>query len=302
MEPPMRIVSLISSATEILFALGLGDRVVAVSHECDYPPEANNRLRVTRSNVDSNQSSASIDSQVQQLTLSGSALYELDAERIAALRPDLIVTQAQCDVCAVRYEDVLKLVAGEPRLHNTSVVALNPLSLEEVFADILRIGTAARTLEAAQNYVAGLRDRVARITTRTASLAPAARPRTICIEWIEPLMLAANWTPELIEMAGGKNGLSVPGGHSTYSAWSDVISYDPEVIIVAPCGFDLPRSLHESRALPTFDGWAALSAVRSGRVHVVDGSAYLNRSGPRLVDSLEIIAELLHSQLMAIRH
>ena len=299
MEPPQKIVSLISSATEILFAIGVGERVVAVSHECDYPAEANGRPRVTRSIVDSSQSSGVIDAQVRQLSASGAALYALDADFISKLCPDLIITQAQCDVCAVRYQDVLELVATDPCLRDASVLALNPRSLDDVFADILRIGRAAGVERDSERFAESLRMRVARIVSRTSSIDVASRPRTICIEWIEPLMIAANWTPELVEMAGGAYGLS-RGGHSTYSSWTDVIQYDPEVIVIAPCGFDLARSIPEARVLTSIDGWHRLSAVKSNRVHVIDGSAYLNRSGPRLVDSLEILAWLLQPQLSAV--
>jgi iron complex transport system substrate-binding protein len=293
----MRIVSLISSATEILFELGLGDQVVAVSHECDYPPAANSRMRVTRSNIDSNQSSDSIDAQVKQLTHAGAALYELDAQSIGQLQPDLIVTQSQCDVCAVRYDDVVSLVATNPQLRKTSILALNPMSLNDVLADILRIGSATDTVARAEKFVDSLQTRITAISDRTATIPQNQRPRTVCIEWTEPLMLAANWTPELMELAGGRNDLSKAGEHSGYSSWSEVLHYDPEVVIVSPCGFDLNRSIQDAETLSHLDGWRSLSAVRTGRVFAVDGNAYLNRSGPRLVESLEILACLIQPSL-----
>lgn len=297
MESPQRIVSLLSSATEILFAIGVGDRVVAVSHECDYPPAVVHRPRVTRSLIESGMASREIDNQVQERSVSGMPLYELDVEQIGQLHPQLIVTQSQCEVCAVSYDQVLNMVASDPRLADTRVLALNPSNLSDVMADVYRVGQAAGAEHAAAQFITALQRRVTTIASRTATLAPAERPRTVCIEWVEPLMLAANWTPELIELAGGQNGLTQGGHHSTYASWDRVVRYDPEVVLVAPCGFDLPRTLDESRMLEQLDGWRALTAVKSSRVFAVDGSAYLNRSGPRLVDSLEIVAHLLQPRL-----
>lgn len=299
MPQPQRIVSLISSATEMLFGLGLGDRVVGVSHECDYPSQVHERPRVTRSHVNSAASSADIDRQVHALVEQQAALYEVDVEQLVALRPNLIVTQAQCDVCAVRYADVVNAVREQPALAGAQIVALNPLSLADVMQDIRRIGHAAGCDEAAVRYVAELEARVANVQRRTARLAPSARPRVACLEWIEPPMLAANWTPQLVDWAGGNGGDTLAGRHSTYAHWEDVVRFDPEVIVVMPCGFDLARALVEAQVLPSFPHWTELSAVRSGRVFAVDGNAYFNRSGPRLVDSLEILAHLVHPGLFA---
>ena len=288
----MRIVSLISSGTEILFAIGLGREVVAVSHECDYPPAARELPQATRSLVDSSCASGQIDEQVKSLSASGAALYGLDIELICRLRPDLIVTQAQCDVCAVRYADVLDLVAGSPALAATQVVALNPQSLDEALADVLRVGKACGAAAAARAYVASLVARVGRI----ALAGVAERPRVVCIEWTDPLMTAGNWTPQLVELAGGQCGLAKAGEHSGYVQWSAIALHDPQVLIVAPCGFDLARSLLEAARLRGLSGWHDLSAVRAGRVYVIDGNAYLNRSGPRLVDSLEILGHLIQPE------
>lgn len=297
MKNPQRIASLLASSTEMLYALGLGDRVVAVSHECDFPAEATTKPRVTTTNVAATASSNEIDQQVQTMLQSGAALYEVDVERLAALRPDMIVTQAQCDVCAVRYEDVVRAVETHPALQGTKIVSLNPMTLDDIFADIMRVGEAAGVIPEASQYVAGLQARVEAIRHKTASLAPEQRPRTAFIEWIEPLMLAANWTPELVAIAGGHNLLTKSGVHSTWIDWPAVAALDPEVIVVGPCGFDLARSLEEAVVLPALPGWADTTAVRSGRVYVVDGNAYFNRSGPRMVESLEILAHLLHPAL-----
>jgi iron complex transport system substrate-binding protein len=280
----------------MLFALGVGERVVGIGHECDWPPEATNRPRVTRTLLDSRQSSGAIDDQVRERFAAGLPLYEVDAELLAALEPDLVVTQAQCDVCAVRYEDVVSVVERSPALRQTQLVALAPESLEDIFRDVQRVGDAAGVSETARTYVASLQARIAAVRERTRSL---PRPRVVCIEWIEPLMLAANWTPALLELAGGAAGLVQAGTHSRYHTWQEIVAYDPEVLIISPCGFDLPRSLIEAQQLLRLPGWNELSAVMNDRVYVIDGNAYLNRSGPRIVDSLEILAHCLHPQQFA---
>jgi len=297
-----RIASLLSAATEMLFALGLGESVVAVSHECDWPPEANRLPRVTMSHIAATASSAAIDTQVRELASAGRPLYGLDVELLGRLAPDLIVTQQQCDVCAVSYADVLTAVADDPRLAGCRIVALNPRGLSDVLADLRRVGEAAGAPAAAENCIAALELRIKAVGSRTAALAEVERPRFVCVEWTEPLMLAANWVPEIVELAGGRNGLSIGGRHSTYHAWPDVLDYDPQVIVVSPCGFDLHRTLQEATTLTTVPSWNEMTAVRTGRVYAVDGSAYLNRSGPRLVDSLEILAHLLHPALIPAPH
>ena len=299
MHSPQRIVSLLSSATEILCELGLAGRVVAVSHECDHPPDVLEKPRVTVAHVDSARDSGAIDRQVKQLSAAGAALYDIDRDRLRELAPDLIITQAQCDVCAVKLDDVLEFTANEPRLRGTEVIALNPASLVDVFADISKIGEATGRTDQAARLVAALEARVDRVRSKTAALVDAQRPRVACMEWIEPLMLAANWTPQLIAWAGGRAGLAAAGAHSVCHGWDEVCAYDPEVVIVAPCGFDLDRTVSEAESIAARSGWHDLAAVRNDRIFAVDGNAYLNRSGPRLVDSLEIVAHLLHPQTFA---
>lgn len=294
--PIERIASLLASSTEMLFGIGLGDRVVAVSHECDFPADVVGLPRVTRTNVAADAASGQIDVEVRQMLSVGAALYGIDAARLAALRPDLIVTQAQCDVCAVRYQDVLDLIRERPELSAATVLALNPMSLADVFADILRIGQAAGCSDRAEAYVAGLGRRVEAVRTVTAGMPPHARPRAAAIEWTDPVMLGGNWMPELIEIAGGRCELAAAGRHSEYVEWEVVRHFDPEIVLIMPCGFDLRRSLAEHATLTKMPGWSQLSAVRDGRVFAVDGNAYFNRSGPRLVDSLELLAHLLHPE------
>lgn len=293
----LRIVSLLSSATEMLFALGLGPQVLAVSHECDWPAEVKSLPRATWSRIDSSQSSAAIDEQVKRLFASGEPLYEIAEPLLRDLRPDLIVTQAQCDVCAIRLEDVLRLRDQAPELAKTKVLPLNPNSLADVLHDVERIGKATGTDDRARHLVDSYRERIELITSSTSHLKRADRPRVLCIEWIEPLMPAGNWTPQLIDFAGGISGLAISGEHSDYAVWQAVAEFDPQVILVAPCGFDLPRTLVEATTLPLIPQWPQLTAVRDGRVFAIDGNALLNRSGPRLVESLEVLARLIQPQL-----
>lgn len=297
MDTPSRIVSLISSATEILYLLGLGHRVVGVSHECDYPPEIAGQPRLTRSLVDAAASSRAIDDQVRSLSQNTSALYEIDVEQLAALAPDLIVTQAQCDVCAVRYQDVVEAVQRTPVLEGTQILALNPRSIADVLDDIHRIGQATGATARAERAIAALQERIDAVQ-RTVADAAVPTPRVACLEWLDPPMLAANWMPELIGWAGGDAGTTRPGEHSSYARWEEIVGFDPEVIVIMPCGFALPRAIAEAQVLPALEGWSQLAAVRTGRVYAVDGNAYFNRSGPRLVDSLEILAHLFHPQLV----
>jgi iron complex transport system substrate-binding protein len=281
----------------MLFSLELGPQVVAISHECDYPPAALRLPRATHSRIDSSQPSGQIDEQVRALTASGGALYEIDRDLLVRLAPDLIVTQAQCDVCAVRYQDVLDLVAAEPALTGTRVLALNPTSLADILSDIQRVADAAGAAKVAERYLASLRERIDRVSATPL----AVRPRVVCLEWLDPLMTAGNWTPELIEIAGGQSCLAERGRHSGYVTWSAVRDCNPDVLLIAPCGFDLARSQIEARRLWQLPGFADLAAVASGRAYVLDGNAYLNRSGPRIVETLEILAGLFRGQLPADR-
>ena len=298
-NPPERIVSLLASATEILYGLGLGDRVVGVSHECDYPPGVADKPRVTCTTVDAAAASKAIDEQVRACVTAGEPLYRIDVDTLAALAPELIVTQSQCDVCAVSYTDVQQAVSSVDALAQTEVVDLNPTSLDGVFDDILRVARAADCLERGQAFVDALRARVRAVADRTAGLNETERPRVACIEWTDPVMLGGNWMPELVRLAGGRDELTAAGKPSEYCDWAAIVAYNPEVIVVMPCGFDLARAADEGDALAARPGWSALSAVRDGRVHAVDANAYFNRPGPRLVDSLELLAHLIHPQRCA---
>jgi iron complex transport system substrate-binding protein len=292
-----RIASLISSATEMLYLLGLGEQVVGISHECDYPADVAAKPRLTRSLVEAIAPGRAIDQQVRSFAADQLALYAIDVEMLAELAPDLIVTQAQCDVCAVRYEDVVAAVRGTPALSKTQVLALNPQALADVFDDILRVGEAAGARESAAKAKHALEARVAIARAKTSSLSPDRLWRTACLEWIDPPMIAGNWTPELVAAAGGRSDLATAGKHSGYVPWRQIVEYDPQVIVIMPCGFDVHRAIAEAQVLPAFDDWSGLSAVKGGRVFAVDGNAYFNRSGPRLVDSMEILGHLFHPDL-----
>ena len=292
----MRIVSLLPSATEIAFALGLGDEVVAVSHECDYPPPARERPAVTRSPIHGHAlSSAEIDRRTTEELHDGGTLYYLDTDLLRGLAPDLILTQELCDVCAVAQPEVERAVrelGSEPR-----VLSLEPNTLGDVLDTILVVGAATGCEARAQEVVAGLRARVEEVAGRAQDV--RGRPRVFCLEWTDPPWVAGHWVPEMVQLAGGADVLGRAGEPSTRIAWSEVQAAAPEVIVLMPCGYDLERTLADGDVVRALPGWAALPAVRSGRVYAVDGSSYFNRPGPRLVDGLELLAHLLHPEVFA---
>lgn len=293
---PPRIATLLASATEIVYALGFGDCIVGVSHECDYPLQAAEKPRLTSSRIDAAAASDQIDRQVREHLSAGASLYAIDVARLATLAPELIITQAQCDVCAVRYADVVEAVKSEPALRNAQVLALNPQTFRDVLDDVRRVGNAVGCPQRADAYVAELSARMEQVAAVGRSIPPERRPRVACIEWTDPLMLAGNWMPEMVEMAGGTNLLTKAGEHSPSCRWEDLRAADPEVIVVCPCGFDLARTKEELATLEALPGWSELPAVRNHRVYPVDGNAYFNRSGPRMVDSLEMLARCIHPE------
>lgn len=283
----MRVVSLLPSATEILFAVGAGEQVVGVTHECDYPDEARTRPALTSSLLPAELDAAGIDRHVRASVHQGSSLYGLDDAKLAALEPDLIVTQELCAVCAVSYEIVdraAKRLRGDPR-----VVSLEPSSLEDVFATIVFLGDLVGEQDRAEHVVAALRARVHALRDR---VAPRVRECVLVLEWTDPPMSAGHWTPGLVELAGGEPVLGNDGANSAVLTWDEIGASDPDVVIVAPCGFDLARAQHEVAALPpeAARAFASLRAVRNGRAYAMDGNAFVNRPGPRLVDTAEHFA------------
>jgi iron complex transport system substrate-binding protein len=292
----MRSVSPWASATEWLFALGLGEQVLAVSHECRYPQAALALPKATRSLIDSGQSSGQIDQQVKALSAAGAALYELDAELIGRLCPDVIVTQAQCDVCAIRYADVLDLVRSQPHLRRARVVPLGPATFGEILQDVLRLGEECYAATAAQACYETLVQRRMRVKETAARPANEHWPPVAMVEWTDPPMMAGNWTPDLVHDAGGRAILAHPGRHSQYAPWAEIVAAQPEVVVVAPCGFGLERSMQEAVRLAGMPGWNELPAVTGRRAFVVDGDAYFNNSSPRIIDSLELLAWMIHPE------
>jgi iron complex transport system substrate-binding protein len=285
----MRIVSLLPSATEIVYALGLGDRLVGVTHECDFPDEAKTKPHLTASALPFSAKSSEIDRHVRASLHQGSSLYSLDSELLERLAPDLIITQELCEVCAVSYEIVARAarrLQGDPRL-----ISLEPSSLEDVYANIATVAELAGVPERAAGVIDPLRMRIAALQ---AEVRGRARPRTLVLEWTDPPMSGGHWTPGLVEIAGGEPILANPGANSTVLAWDAIVAADPDAIIVAPCGFDLARTHEAITDLAAIPQWNALRAVRSGHVTAIDGNAYVNRPGPRLVDTAELFANALH--------
>jgi iron complex transport system substrate-binding protein len=289
----MRICSLLPSATEIAFALGLGDDVVAVTHECDYPPEARRRRVVVKSAVDGAESSAEIDRAVRQRVQAGRGIYALDLDGFQAVEPDFIITQDLCEVCALDLNEVAR--AAETLPHKPKIVSLAPATLDDVLDDIARVGAAAGKDSAAAALVAELRARIERV--RASASRSDRRPRVACVEWTDPIYPAGHWVPEMVELAGGADGLGRKGAPAKAVAWETLLAYAPEVVVLMPCGFGLARAAAEAPRLKRLDGWGDLPAVKAGRVFAVDGSAYFNRPGPRLVDGVEILAAILHPEI-----
>lgn len=291
-----RIVSLLPSATEILFALGLGDEVRAVTHECDFPAAALGKPHITRSLLAPNLSSGEIDAAVrEQLVADAHSLYTIDRTLLAEIAPTLIVTQRLCEVCAVAYDDVLEAVRSLPT--RPEVINLEPERLEDVLADIARVGAATGRQAAAAALLADLRGRITAVRERIARA--ASRPRVAFIEWIDPIFCGGHWNPELIAMAGGEDGIGHVGERSQQVEWARVAAYQPEVMVIAACGFTEERARQDEPLLRAYPGFDDLPCARADRVHFVDGAAYFSRPGPRLVDSLELLARLIHPELFA---
>jgi iron complex transport system substrate-binding protein len=286
-----RIVSLLPSTTEIVCALGLGERLVGRSHECDFPPAVQALPACTQAKLDPAAPGAEIDRRVKQLVAEGLSVYRVDAERLRALRPDVILTQERCEVCAATPRDLEDALADwigtRPR-----VVSLSPATLGDVFRDVADVAAALGATARGGRLVDELTGRVSAIGERTGDLAP--RPRVACLEWLDPLMAAGHWMPELVRLAGGASLFGESGRESPWIDLAGLRDADPDVIVALPCGFDLPRTRDALRGLEASPAFAALPAARQGRVAAADGNAYFNRPGPRIVDSLEILAEILH--------
>lgn len=294
-----RIVSLLPSTTEIACALGFRDQLVGRSHECDHPRGVEALPVLTEPKLDAAAASATIDERVRELVRDGLSVYRVDAERLRALRPSVILTQDHCEVCAASRSDVEEALVGwlgeRPRL-----VSLEPRTLGDVWRDFGRVGEALGAQERAREVALALIHRVSGIGERAPS--SASPPVVACIEWIEPLMAAGNWVPELVALAGGRVPFGETGHDSPWLAWETLAAADPDVIVVMPCGFDLARTRAELGAILEHPTWLGLRAVHERRVFLTDGHQYFNRPGPRLVESLEILCEILHPQVFEPSH
>src|SRR5438309_6133864 len=280
----MRIASLVPSATEMLFALGLGDRVVAVTHECDYPPAAGALPHVTRSVIPAGLTAAEIDQAVRSRVARGEALYELDVPRLTAAAPDLVATQAVCEVCAVSYDDVVAVAARLPT--RPRVVSLDPATLDDVLGDVTRLADVAGVPEAGVALVGDARRRLERVRQAVAGV---ERPRVVALEWLAPPMVGGHWVPEMVRLAGGNDVLGQPGARSRTVSWDEVRAARPEVVVVMPCGYDAGAARREAEAHSS-----TLGALRATAIYAVDASSYFSRPGPRLVAGIELLAGLFH--------
>jgi iron complex transport system substrate-binding protein len=289
----MRIVSLLPSATEIICSLGLENQLVGVTHECDYPSGVLKLPKVTNTLIPMTASSFEIDRLVRERLKKRTALYTLDGRALEELRPDLIVTQTLCDVCAVAEDEVQAAACGLPG--NPRVINLEPETLRGVFDAIRQVAEATGVKVRAERLIEGLQSRVNAVVDHAGQL--QRKPRVALLEWLDPPFSCGHWNPELVRLAGGVEGLGVEGERSKTLAWSEVIEWQPEVVLISCCGFTLERTLDDIPRLQSVEGWKGLPAVRSGRVYITDGSQYFSRPGPRLVDSLEIIAHCIDPEV-----
>jgi iron complex transport system substrate-binding protein len=291
----MRIVSLLPSCTEIVCALGCAGQLVGRSHECDFPPEIQSVPVCTSARVDSAASSAEIDRQIKSLLQRALSIYQVDAARIEQLRPDIILTQDQCEVCAVSPADLPKALAGEPKIVSTSAKRL-----ADIWVDIQKIADALGVAADGKELLAGLKNHVVDIIQKTCMI--KKRPTVACIEWFEPLMAAGNWIPEMVDLAGGKDLLGLPGKHSAWLEWDNLAGVNPDMMILTPCGFDLERTRRESASLEKHPKWRNLRTVKTKNVFITDGNHFFNRPGPRIVESMEILAEIIQPKLFSFGH
>jgi iron complex transport system substrate-binding protein len=287
----VRIVSLLPSATEILFAIGLGDEVVAITHECDYPPQAQHLPLITASAIDhEGRSCAEIDRHIKHAVHAGSSIYRLDEAALARLRPDLIVTQELCEVCAVSYREVDR--AARCLSAGCDIISLEPSSIADILATNHTVGDRCGHPQEAAELTASLQDRMDRVAARPQ---PSPRPRVVCVEWSDPLMAGGHWVPEMVSMAGGTDVLGQAGQPSEWVDADAIARSSPDLVVLMPCGFDLPRTVEIGRKLlndPVAAAWIGDAAVVA-----VDGSAYFNRPGPRIVDGVELLAEIFRDEL-----
>jgi len=293
-----RVLSLLSSTTEIIYALGCGDRLVGRSHECDYPEEVSELpiCTIPKFNVDG--TSREVDDEVKSLVQSALSIYYINEKLLKELKPDIIFTQSQCEVCAVSVSDVenaLKNITGL----SSRVISVEPNSVEDIFNDILTIAEILNVRKKGKELVELIK---AKIDSTEKIVYQKSSPSVAAIEWIDPLMAAGNWVPQLIRVAGGENLFGEAGKHSPWMKYNDLLEQDPEIIIVMPCGYDIKKSLIEIKTLESKKGWGSLKAVRNRNVYITDGNQFFNRPGPRIIESLEILLEIIHSDFSESKH
>jgi len=293
-----RVLSLLSSTTEIIYALGCGDRLVGRSHECDYPEEVSELPICTIPKFNVEGTSREVDDEVKSLVQSALSIYYINEKLLKELKPDIIFTQSQCEVCAVSVSDVenaLKNITGL----SSRVISVEPNSVEDIFNDILTIAEILNVRKKGKELVELIK---AKIDSTEKIVYQKSSPSVAAIEWIDPLMAAGNWVPQLIRVAGGKNLFGEAGKHSPWMKYNDLVEQDPEIIIVMPCGYDIKKSLIEIKTLESKKGWGSLKAVRNRNVYITDGNQFFNRPGPRIIESLEILLEIIHSDFSESKH
>ncbi len=298
MDPDHRIVSLIASATEIVAALDCGPMLVGRSHECDFPDFVEQLPVCSDPRIDIHASSLEIDCQVKAAVAEALSIYRVRSDQLQTLAPTLILTQTLCDVCAVSVRDVenalCEVIASRPK-----IVALDAMDLSGVWEDVRRVALAVGRPDLAESRIAGWQARLAEVQSACAG---RKAPRVACLEWLEPLMAAGNWVPELVRIANGENLFGTAGKHSPWMSWDELTTAEPDVLVLMPCGFSIDRTRTELGSLTSQPAWSGLRAVRNANVFLVDGNQYFNRPGPRLVESAEILAEILHPGLFSTRH
>ncbi|MCH7673316.1 cobalamin-binding protein [candidate division KSB1 bacterium] len=292
----MKIVSLLPSATEIVYALGLGEQLLAVTHECDYPSGATEKPVITSSVLEhSHSSSLQIHKGITGLVHEGKSIYHLNEKLLAEIKPDLILTQELCDVCAVSYNIVFeaaKILEGEEE-----IISLEPHFFRDILSNILLVGEKTGKNQQAKQLIESFEQRIAFVEDKTSKL--TAPRKVYCMEWIDPPFAAGHWISEMVSIAGGREELAVKGKPSVQIEWQDVVDYAPEILVFMPCGFGLEKSIAEAKQVQSWPGWSDLPAVQKDQVYAVDGSSFFNRPGPRLVDGLEILAQILNPEIFS---
>lgn len=291
-----RIISLLPAATEIVCALGLEGNLVGRSHECDFPESVKNLPICSSAKFVPGANSQEIDAQVKEILSDALSIYQIDKGLIKTLKPDVVITQAQCEVCAISLKDV-EVALSDLVDANTKIISLQPNTLTDIFSEIRIIANVLGVEKRGEQLIEDLEERVD-IVKHKLKFFPD-KPKVAMIEWLSPMMVAGNWIPELVEIAGGKSVLAKNGKHSPFVNWKQIYDENPEVIVVAPCGFTIGRTLQEMDLLLNLPGWRDLDAVKNNRIYIADGNAYFNRSGPRIVDSIEILAEIITPKYFA---